>query len=259
MLTKDLTAKKKLRLVNGNGAASAEEVALLGHGIKSPLTRIVTLSELLLKELPGELNDQQKEYMQDIFNNSHLLLNSVNSLLSITKSEAGFLKLNIGPYNLREIVESVVVRVDSVAISKGTEIIIDIPDALPIVYCDRYKIEQVLYNLLDNAMKFTEEGTITVSARETRDKMISVTVSDTGIGIKEKNKSRVFEKFFTEKNSVNPGGSGLGLAVVKEYVNLHNGKVCLKSRVGKGTSVTFAIPNKAPEEKELTPHASSCR
>lgn len=257
MLTKDLSAKKQLRLVDFNDAVTAEEIALMGHGIKSPLTRIVALSELLLKEVPGELNQQQKEYLQDIYNNSHLLLNSVNSLLSIIKSESGFLKLNTGPYDIKEIIEGVVVRIDSVAVSKGSEIIIDVPDDLPIVICDRYKIEQVLYNLLDNAMKFTFEGVITISVREDPDNMICVTVSDTGIGIKEKNKSRVFEKFFTEKNSVNPGGSGLGLTVVKEFINLHNGKVRLKSRVGKGTSVSFTIPIKGAEGEELTSHACS--
>lgn len=257
-MEKNSTARKQLKLVDTRDPEAAGEVALLGHGIKSPLTRIVALSELMLKEVPGELNPQQKEYVEDIYNNSFLLLNAVNSLLSIIKSESGFLKLNIGAYDFKEMVESVVVRIDSVANSRGTKIIIDIPDDLPTVYCDRSKIEEVLYNLLDNAMKFTYEGIITVSVRETPEKSIYVTVADTGIGIKEKNKARVFEKFFSEKNSVNPEGSGLGLAVVKEYINLHKGKVWLESRVGKGTTVYFVIPNKAVDEKELAPHGSSC-
>lgn len=253
------SSRKQLRLVDKN-ENSAQEIALLGHGIKSPLARIVALSELLLKELPGELNPEQKEYVQDIYNNSFLLLNSVNSLLSLAKSESGFQKLNLGPFDLKEVVESVVVRVDSLAISRGLEIIIDIPEDLPIVYCDRYKIEQVLHNLLDNAIKFTVKGKITVSVREMSNKKIRVSVADTGIGIKERNKGKVFDKFFTEKSNYNPGGSGLGLAVVKEIITLHKGKVWLESRVGQGTTVIFVIPNNAADKKkELSSHASSFR
>jgi signal transduction histidine kinase len=217
----------------------------------------------LIKEIPGDLNDEQKEYVQDIYNNSFLLLNAVNSLLTITKSEAGFQKLNLGSYNIRDIVEGVVVRVDSVAISKGSQIIVDIPEDLPIVYCDRYKIEQVLYNLLDNAMKFTYNGTITISVRELPDRTVKVAVADTGVGIKEKNQAKVFDKFFTEKTPLNPGGSGLGLTVVKEIVSLHNGRVWLESQDGEGTTVSFVIPNKisgkADEKKELSSRARVCK
>ncbi|HHX94833.1 MAG TPA: HAMP domain-containing histidine kinase [Clostridia bacterium] len=260
MKKRDILNKRQSLRVLGNlqNSSDPQEIALLGHGIKSPLARIVALSELLLKELPGELNEEQKEYVQDIYNNSFLLLNSVNSLLSITRTESGYRTLNIGPFDMKEIVESVVVRVDSVAVSRGSEIIIDIPEDLPIVYCDRYKIEQVLYNLLDNAMKFTLGGSITVSAQEMPDKMIRVSVSDTGTGIKEKHKNKVFEKYFTEKNALNPDGSGLGLTVVKEIVNLHQGEVWLESRVGQGTTVHFVIPNEPRDkEKELASHAGS--
>ena len=205
------------------------------------------------------MNDTQKEYVQDIYNNSFLLLNSINSLLSLTKSESGFQKLILGPYNMQDIVESVVVRVDSVANSRGSEIKIDIPEDLPIVYCDRYKIEQVLYNLLDNAMNHTFGGTITVSVRELPDKTIKIVVADTGVGIKEKNQAKVFDKFFTEKNALNPGGSGLGLTVVKDIVNLHQGRVWIESQEGVGTTVSFVIPNNVlsgkEEKKELSSRA----
>lgn len=228
---------------NNDTKRSAEDTALIGHGIKSPLTRIVTLSELLLKEIPGGLNYEQKEYVQDIYNNSFLLLNAINSLLSITRGESGFQKLNLEMFNMKDIIESVVARIDSIATSKGTAFIVDVPEELPLVYCDRYKIEQVLYNLLDNAMKFTFDGTITISAKELPDKSIKISVVDTGEGIKEKNMPMVFDKFFTEKTTVNPGGSGLGLSVVQEIVSLHKGEVFLESQEGAGTTVTFIIPN----------------
>lgn len=245
------------RINKHNTTLSSEETALVGHGIKSPLTRIVTLSELLLKEIPGSLNNDQKEYVQDIYNNSFLLLNAINSLLTITRGETGYQKLNPEFFNIKDIVESVVVRVDSVAASKGTELVIDVPDNLPLVCCDRYKIEQVLYNLLDNAMKFTFNGTITVSVRELPDKAIKVSVADTGIGISEKNLAKAFDKFFTEKTPINPGGSGLGLTVVQQIINLHDGQVWLESKEGVGTTVNFTIPNNAKscnddEKKELS-------
>lgn len=254
------TASYRLKNKGDELFLSPEDAAVVGHGIKSPLARIVALSELLLKELPGSLNEEQKEYIQDIYNNGFLLLNNINSLLTITRSEAGFQKLNLGPFNIKDIVESVVVRVDSVAISRGTQILIHIPDNLPIVYCDRYKIEQALYNLLDNAMKFTFDGTITISVRELPDRTIEFSVSDTGVGIKEKNLSKVFDKFFTEKSALNPGGSGLGLTVVREIVQLHKGRVWLESQEGQGTTVSFVIPNhaisgKIEEKKELASRA----
>ncbi len=222
---------------------SSGETALIGHGIKSPLTRIVTLSELLLKEIPGTLNHEQKEYVQDIYNNSFLLLNAINSLLTITKGETGFEKLNMELFNVKDMLESVVARVDSIAVSRGTQFVFDVSDELPLVYCDRYKIEQVLYNLIDNAMKFTYNGTITVSAKELPDNSIQIAVADTGIGIEEENLSKIFDKFYTDKNPFNLGGSGLGLSVVQEIVSLHNGRVWVESTEGKGTTVTFVIPN----------------
>ena len=255
MAQKDVLKKrqkaKKLPEQDSKEVLSSEEIAVLGHGLKSPLARIVALSELLLQEVQGELNKDQKEYVQDIYNNSFLVLNSINSLLNLAQIEAGLHKLNIGPFNMRDIVESVVAKVDSVAASKGSKIIIDIPENLPIVYCDRYKIEQVLYNLLDNSIKFTFDGTINVAVRELPDSNIEVAVSDTGIGVKEKNKAKVFDKFFTEKCILNPGGSGLGLMVVQEIVNLHKGKVWLESQEGQGTTVIFVIPNRIPDKKEL--------
>ena len=237
---------------------NAQWLALLGHGIKSPVARILALSEFMLKEIPGELNSEQKEYLQDIYHNSYLLTNYINSLLTLSKVESGYMKLNIGAYDFREIVESVVTKVDTMAASRNSQIIVKIPNDLSPVCCDRNKIEQILFNLLDNAIKFTREGTITVSVIEDHaGELLRVAVRDTGIGISEKLRPKVFDTFFTEKSALNPGGSGLGLAVVKEFVYLHGGQVVLESCPGRGTRVEFTIPNSL-SEKGLS-HAGSCK
>jgi len=252
---------QRLKMINSRNKNIAHQLAMLGHEIKSPLTRIVALSEFLLKEIPGKLNDEQKEYLQDIYNNSYILMNSINSLLSLSKSEAGYLCLNSSPQNINEVVESVVLKVDSIAASKGLLLVVDVPQEVPIVNFDRDKIEQILFNLLDNAIKFTQKGRIAIKVRvDDEQEQLVVSVEDTGVGIEEKNKDRVFEKFFTQKGSLNPGGSGLGLAVVKDFVELHGGKVWLESSVGKGTRVSFTIPiAQAPKRKGCASYAGSGR
>lgn len=250
---------QQLKVFHSGNRRVAQQLALLGHGIKSPLTRIVALAELLLNEIPGKLNAEQKEYLQDIYNNSYLLMNSINSLLSISKSEAGYLSLNLSSYSIKEVVESVVMKVDSIAVSKGSEIIVDIPDNITAISFDRDKIEQILFNLLDNAIKFTRDGKITVRVKDDpASNFITVSVRDTGVGIEEKSRKKVFEKFYTEKNALNPGGSGLGLAVVKEFVELHRGRVWLESSPGQGTCVYFTLPKNLTLEKEGYPsHAGN--
>jgi len=250
---------QQLKVIHSGNRRVAQQLALLGHGIKSPLTRIVALAEFMLTEIPGKLNAEQKEYIQDIYNNSYFLMNSINSLLSISKSEAGYLSLNLSSHSIKEVVESVVVKVDSIAVSKGSQIIVDIPDNISAIIFDRDKMEQILFNLLDNAIKFTRNGKITVRVKdEPSSDFITVSVRDTGVGIDEKSRKKVFEKFYTEKNALNPGGSGLGLAVVKEFVELHGGRVWLESSPGKGTCVYFTIPKNLTFEKgEYPSHAGS--
>jgi len=198
---------QRLKMINSRNKNIAHQLAMLGHEIKSPLTRIVVLSEFLLKEIPGKLNDEQKEYLQDIYNNSYILMNSINSLLSLSKSEAGYLCLNCSPQNINEVIKSVVLKVDSIAASKGLLLVVDVPQEVPTVNFDRDKIEQILFNLLDNAIKFTQKGRIAIKVKvDDEEEQLVVSVEDTGVGIEEKNKDRVFEKFFTQKSPLNPGG-----------------------------------------------------
>ncbi|NLO89109.1 MAG: HAMP domain-containing histidine kinase [Clostridia bacterium] len=252
---------QRLKMINSRNKNIANQLAVLGHEIKSPLTRIVALSEFLLKEIPGKLNDEQKECLQDIYNNSYILMNSINSLLSLSKSEAGYQCLNLSPQNINEVVESVVLKVDSIVSSKGLLMVVDVPHEVPVVNFDREKIEQILFNLLDNAIKFTQNGRIAIKVRvDNEQDQLVVSVEDTGVGIEEKNKDKVFEKFFTKRDALNPGGSGLGLAVVKCFVELHGGKVWLESAVGKGTRVSFTIPiRQAPKRRGCASYACSGR
>ncbi|MFH1625734.1 MAG: ATP-binding protein [Pseudomonadota bacterium] len=223
-----------------------EFVANVSHELRTPLTSIQGFVETLKN---GAISDPKNSlrFLDIIEKHTERLNRLINDLLELSQIESGKIEMNLMSVSLGDIVTRVVSNFKEMADHKGQKIKVDIPPELRSVLADEGRIETVLVNLLDNAVKYTpDHGQITVSALD-KDDGIQIEVSDTGIGIPPKDLSRVFERFYRvdKTRSRELGGTGLGLSIVKHIVGAHGGTVSAQSEIGKGSRFSFTLP-KAP-------------
>jgi signal transduction histidine kinase/CheY-like chemotaxis protein len=234
-------------LVRANSLKS-EFLANMSHELRTPLNAIIGFSELLLDKNFGSLAEDQKDYVADILSSGRHLLELINEILDLSKIEAGKMKLNAEDFELGPAAEEAMALLRIEAGRKHIEMASEIEDPGLEVHADRSKIKQILGNLLSNAVKFTPPGgRVTLRARLEGD-VLAVTVTDTGIGIKEEDQERIFQAFTQVDASYSRKyqGTGLGLTLVKKFVEMHGGHVRLKSRFGEGSAFTFTLPTKRP-------------
>lgn len=225
----------------------ADFVANVSHELRTPLTAIRGYAETLLG---GALDDpgRARQFVQVIDRHSERLSRLIDDLLTLSDLELGRTELRREPLDLRELVEGVLEVLGSKADKKQIALVAEIPDDLPALVLDRDRIEQVLINLVDNAIKYTPtEGSVRVRARALDDGHgpgVTIDVADTGIGIPEKDLSRLTERFYRvdRARSRELGGTGLGLAIVKHIVQAHGGSLVIESRVQHGTTVRVELP-----------------
>ena len=228
---------KQLENVNHH---KSEFLANMSHELRTPLNAILGSSELLGEGLFGELNEKQMEYIQDIHESGDHLLSLINDVLDLSKVEAGKLDLQLSHIDLRSLVESSSAIVRERAAGRSQEFLVVPPPEDVIFEADERKVKQIVYNLLSNAVKFTpENGRVTFSAHREKHEVIFA-VEDTGPGVAEELRERIFEEFF--QISDNQEGTGLGLALSKRLVELHGGRIWLESQVGCGSRFFFSIP-----------------
>ncbi|MBN1811472.1 MAG: GAF domain-containing protein [Anaerolineae bacterium] len=215
----------------------------MSHELRTPLTNILGFSRLMMKGISGPLTEQQQGDLQIVYQDSQHLLGLINDLLDISHIEAGLMELEFQEVDLAQLIQSVMATVSALVRDKEVELYQEIDPALPKVQCDVARIRQVLLRLLANAAKFTERGSITVRAWPA-DGQVMVSISDTGVGIPEKDQERIFERFEqgTLENGRRPDGAGLGLALSKQFVEMHGGRIRVESEVGKGATFTFSLP-----------------
>jgi len=218
-------------------------VANVSHELRTPVASIKGYAETLLE---GALEDKEnaQDFLKIIYSDSDRLARLIDDLLDLSKIESGKLKLTLKPTALEPIIKRVVSGLNKQAKDKSIKIEVNIPLDLPDVLIDEIRIAQVLLNLIDNAIKYTEsKGLISISAKE-KGKFVQVDVSDTGIGIPEKDLPRLFERFYRvdKARSRELGGTGLGLSIVKHIVQAHHGEVSVKSVLGEGSTFSFTIP-----------------
>ena len=202
-------------------------LANMSHELRTPLNAVIGFSELLEQEIFGELNTKQRNYVKNVLVSGRHLLQLVNDILDISKVEAGRMDLAYERTPIGSIVDVVRSVITAVAAKKGIELDVDMPPTLPEVHVDPGRIKQVLYNLIANAIKFTPRGgVVRVSARADA-KHLTLTVSDTGVGIAAEDLPRLFREFeqLPQPGGVRPEGTGLGLALTRRLVELHGGKV----------------------------------
>jgi signal transduction histidine kinase/CheY-like chemotaxis protein len=232
-------------------------VASVSHEFRTPLNMIIGLVDLMVRS-PGMydviLSPKMREDLDVVHRNCLHLSSMVNDVLDLTRMEAGRLALHRERIRLEEIIERSVMAVRPLLDKKTLYLQTELAANLPEISCDRTRIQQVILNLVSNAARFTEQGGITVQAvRE--DQRLVVAVRDTGPGISPEDAERIFEPFWQGSGYLwrDRGGSGLGLSISKQFVELHGGRMWLESELGMGTSVFFTLPLAAPIEHIARP------
>jgi signal transduction histidine kinase len=221
----------------------SEFLANMSHELRTPLNAIIGFSEVLSERLFGELNDKQDEYLRDIYASGQHLLSLINDILDLSKIEAGRMELEVADFDLPTAIDNALALVRERAGRRGIKLGREIDQRVGMIQGDERKVKQVLLNLLSNALKFTpESGRIDVRAA-VNDGVLEISVADTGVGIAPEDQEAIFEEFRqvgTADRKVE--GTGLGLALSRKFVELHGGRIWVKSQLGAGATFTFTIP-----------------
>lgn len=219
-------------------------LSMVTHELRTPLTVISGITEMFEAGIYGELTAQQSERIRQVSLQAQRLRQLVNDLLDLSKMEAGMMRLRREMLDPHSLVAAVVEQLTTIAAQAGVILRNQVGYDLPEVNCDGQRIEQVLVNLISNAIKFTPAGgQVMISANDLSD-TVRFTIADTGRGIPPEALPHVFNKFFQVQSSTESGakGTGLGLAIVKHIVELHVGEVAVESEVGQGSRFSFTLP-----------------
>jgi len=229
-------------------------IANMSHELRTPMNAIIGYTDLLLDEIDGPLNEDQKASLKKVAANARHLLQLINDVLDISKIESGKIELRLKEVDLREIIEGIMVTFEPLIIKKGLTFSLSIESGAEKLYVDEDKTKQILINLISNAVKFTHQGGITITAKVSergKDKdgnpqFIEIAVTDTGIGIKKEDLDKIFDKFAQADVSTTRQyeGTGLGLSIVRGLTALHKGMVWAESEVGKGSTFYVLLPFK---------------
>jgi signal transduction histidine kinase len=219
----------------------------MSHELRTPLNAIIGFSQVMRQEIFGEINEKQKEYLDDIISSGHHLLSLINDVLDLAKVEAGQVELELAPLSLRETLERGVLMLGERAAGNRLTLSLDLSPEIDLVTGDKRRLQQVVFNLLSNAVKFTPEGGKVVVATNRVDGEVRVSVTDTGPGIPPEDRERIFLEFQqTEIGVQQREGTGLGLALSKRLVELHGGRIWVESENGQGSRFVFALPLEGP-------------
>jgi signal transduction histidine kinase len=224
-------------------------LANMSRELRMPLNNIIGFSRVILKGIDGPITDLQRQDLGAIYESGQQLLALFNDILDIAQIEAGSIELEIRPVDIGEIAESVIPTANALIQGRPLELVCEISPNLPPVLADPHRLRQVLVKLLSNAAKFTQEGEIKLRVWR-RDGQILTSVIDTGIGIPDKDRDKVFEMFrqLSEPVDTYSRGTGLGLAFSKEIIKMHGGAIWFESKEGKGTAFTIALPVFEPSD-----------
>jgi signal transduction histidine kinase len=229
-------------------------MANMSHELRTPMNTIIGYSEMLLDRVDGPLNQEQERSLEKVKDSARHLLKLIDDVLNISRIESAKMKMDIRELHMKGIITSVVHLFDPLIRQKGLTFSVNTDEHLPIVYGDEEKIRQVLTNLLSNAVKFTRRGGITITASLSdaginpgeQPLFMKICIADTGIGIKNEDLGKIFDKFvqidFTLVRQYE--GTGLGLSIAKGLVNLHKGTIWVSSQYGEGSTFCFTIPLK---------------
>ncbi len=241
-------AQQAIREMRELDRLKSEFLAMMSHELRTPLNSIIGFSRVILKGIDGPLTELQEQDLNAIYNSGQHLLRLINDVLDLAKIEAGKMELAYDEVNIAETIQGVLPTISGVLKDKPVQLITNVADDIPIVRADPIRLRQVLINLLSNAAKFTEEGSITVEAHvqpsPSGGREVYISVTDTGPGIAPEDQAKLFKSFSQVDTSPTrkTGGSGLGLAISRQLVELHGGRIGVESEVGKGSKFYFTLP-----------------
>lgn len=235
------------------GAAKADFLAKMSHELRTPLNAVIGYSQMLLEDAADEGDEEMETDLEKIHSAGHHLLKLVNEILDLIKIESGRMELFNEPAVFATMLSEAVEECRPAAVANRNTIVLDLDKAPGTITCDSAKAKQVLSQILDNAAKFTENGTITVAAERTgsgEDETFIIRVQDTGIGIPADQIGNLFEHFsvYNDASTSKYGGTGLGLAISKKLSQLMGGDVTAESTKGVGSTFTIALPARPPEQ-----------
>ena len=228
--------------------AKSSFLSNMSHELRTPLNAVIGFSELLGEEAVGALNAKQKEYMGYIAESSKHLLSLINDILDLSKVEAGKMELSLNEFDLKELLKNSFSFIAEKAKRHGITLVFDIKEDIGMIKADERKVKQAVYNMLSNAVKFTPDaGKLGIEAEKINGREIRVCVWDTGIGIEDKDKGKIFTEFeqIDSEYSRKYSGTGLGMPLSKKFIELHGGKMWFESQgKNKGTRFYFTLPLK---------------
>lgn len=246
----DVTAAKQYEkaLIERNEALVAADrlknqfIGHVSYELRTPLTNIIGFSEMLANPRTGPLTEKQREYLGDITGSSRTLLSIINDILDLATIDAGTLELKRAPVDVRTVVEDTARALRDRAAQARVRVAINIAPDVAQVLADEARLRQVLYNLLSNAIGFSNSNGIVKIACQRQLRMVAFTVEDEGAGIPSSDLDRIFGRFETRSQGSRHRGAGLGLSIAKSLVELHGGDMAMESQPGRGTRVTVRIP-----------------
>jgi methyl-accepting chemotaxis protein len=248
-----LAGQAAIAIQNGRLYEQAQEadrlksafLASMSHELRTPLNSIIGFTGIMLQGLVGSLNEEQTKQMRMVQSSASHLLELINDVLDISKIEAGQLKTSIEQFDLNELIEKVVQTIMPLVKKKGLNLLVEMDPNVGQISSDRLRVEQILINLINNAIKFTEKGELRLECR-IKDRWVQISVIDSGIGIKKEDVKRLFKPFQQVDTGLSRKyeGTGLGLSICKRLVEKLGGKIWVKSQWGVGSTFTFTLPLK---------------
>jgi signal transduction histidine kinase len=238
--------EQKSRELQTASQHKSQFLANMSHELRTPLNAILGYTELIVDRIYGEVPQKISDVLERVQKSGRHLLGLINDVLDLSKIEAGQLTLGVSEYSFGDVVQAVVSAVESLAAEKKLRMTVDVAADLPIGQGDERRITQVLLNLVGNAIKFTEKGEVAVRVANSGGEFV-VSVADTGPGIAEADRQKIFEEFQQVDSSPTraKGGTGLGLAIARRIVEMHGGRIWVESTVGKGSTFFFSVPVRA--------------
>ncbi len=260
----DITETKKIERELRRAKEEAEAasrtkstfLANMSHELRTPLNAIIGYTTLMRDGMYGEINERQMQRMERVVENSQHLLKLINDVLDISKIEAGKMDLYLETFEVAPLLRDILSDVQASAAEKGNQIITQIPPQLGTLHADKTKVHQILLNIMSNAAKFTEKGTIHFTVQR-HDSRMRFTIQDTGIGMNPEQIENLFKAFVQADASTTRqyGGTGLGLAISHHFAEMMSGKISVESMLGKGSTFTVELPLNviAPKPKLIAP------
>ncbi|WP_460448521.1 ATP-binding protein [Alsobacter sp. SYSU BS001988] len=239
---------EQLRLASQH---KSQFLANMSHELRTPLNAILGYTELILDDIYGPIPDKVRSTLDRVQTNGHHLLGLINDVLDLSKIEAGQLQLSLGVYSVKELIYHVFSAVESLAAAKGIALKVEMASDIGVAHGDERRLNQVLLNLVGNAIKFTAEGEVVITASAQADHLL-LSVRDTGPGIAEADQAKIFEEFQQADSSTTKekGGTGLGLAIARRIVEMHGGRLWVESALGAGATFFVQTPLRTIEPGE---------